>query len=42
MLVIFPEEKLKQLREAEVTVLLKDIGKVEVFGLTQSELSDSI
>ena len=38
---VFPEEKWKELREAEVTVLLEDRGKVEVLSLTQSELSDT-
>ena len=42
LLAVFPEEKFKELREAEVTVLLEDIGKVEVLGLTQSELSDTV
>ena len=42
LLAAFPEEKLKELREGEVTVLLEDIGKVQVLRLTQSELSDAV
>ena len=42
LLDVFPEEKLKELREAEVTVLLEDVGKAEVSSLTQSELSDTV
>ena len=42
LLAVFPEEKLKKLREAEVTVLLEDIGKVVVLHLTHSELSDTV
>ena len=30
LLAVFPEEQLKELREAEVTVLLVDVGKTEV------------
>ena len=35
LLAVFPEEQLKELREAEVTVLLGDVGKVEVLSLAQ-------
>ena len=35
LLAVFPKEQLKELREAEVTVLLGDIGKVEVLSLAQ-------
>ena len=42
LLAVFSEEKFKELREAEVTILLEDIGKREVLGLTQSELSDTV
>ena len=42
LLAVFPEEKFKELTETEVTVLLEDIDKVEVFGLVQSELSDTV
>ena len=42
LLAAFPEEQLKELREAEITVLLEDVGKVEVLSLTQSELSDTV
>ena len=42
LLAVFPEEQLKDLREAEVPVLLEDGGKVEVLSLTQSELRDTV
>ena len=42
LLAVFPEEQLKELRETEVTVLLKDVGKVEVLSLTQSELRNTV
>ena len=42
LLALFPEEQLKELREAEVTVLLEEAGKVEVLSLTQSELRDFV
>ena len=42
LLAVFPEEQLKELREAEVTVLLEDVGKFEVLSLTQSELRNTV
>ena len=42
LLAVFPEEQLKDLREAEVPVLLEDGGKVAVLSLTQSELRDTV
>ena len=42
LLAVFPEKKFKELREAKVTVLLEDIGKVEILSLTQSELRDTV
>ena len=42
LLAVFPEEQLKDLREAEVPVLLEDGGKVKVLSLTQSELRDTV
>ena len=42
LLVVFAEEPLKELREAEVIVLLEDLGKVEVLSLTQSELRETV
>ena len=42
LLAVFLEEQLKDIREAEVPVLLEDGGKVEVLSLTQSELRDTV
>ena len=36
------EELREELREAEVTVLLEEAGKVEVLSLTKSELRDFV
>ena len=41
LLDVFPEQ-LKELTETEVTVLLEDVGKVEVLSLTQSELRNTV
>ena len=41
LLAVFPEEQLKELRETEVTVLLENVGKIEVLSLTQSELRNT-
>ena len=41
LLAVFPEEQLKELRETEVTVLLENVGKIEVLSLTQSELRNN-
>ena len=40
LLAVFPEEQLKEIWGAEATVLLEDVGKIEVLSLTQSELRD--
>ena len=42
LLAVFQEEQWKGLRHAEVTVLLEDVGKVEVWDWTQSELRDTV
>ena len=42
LLVVFPEEQLKELREEEFIVLLEDVGKAEVLSLTQSELGETV
>ena len=42
LLAKFPEKHLKELRETEVTVLLEDVDKVEVWSLTQSELRNTV
>ena len=42
LLVVFPEEQLKELRETEFTILMEDVGKVEVLSLTQSELRNTV
>ena len=41
LLDVFPEQ-LKELTETEITVLLEDVGKVEVLSLTQSELRNTV
>ena len=38
----FPEEQLKELREAEVAVLLEYVGKIKVLSSTQLELRDIV
>ena len=38
----FPEEQLKEPREAEVTVMLEYVAKIEVLSSTQSELRDTV
>ena len=42
LLAVFPEEQLKELKEAEVTVLLEEVSKVEILSLTQSLLKDTV
>ena len=38
----FPEEQLKEPREAEVTVMLEYVAKIKVLSSTQSELRDTV
>ena len=38
----FPEEQLKEPREAEVTVMLECVAKIKVLSSTQSELRDTV
>ena len=38
----FPEEQLKEPREAEVTVMLEYVAKIKVLSSTQSELGDTV
>ena len=42
LLAVFPEKQLKEVREAQVTVLPEDVGKVEVLSSTKSELRDTV
>ena len=38
----FPEEQLKEPREAEVTVMLEYVAKIKVLSSTQSDLRDTV
>ena len=42
LLAVFPEKQLKEVREAQVTVLPEDVGRVEVLSSTKSELRDTV